>query len=79
MAAKDVDKTFVEDPEPTEKQVINAGVYIKSAFDKFGHAFVLGTGCPVCGKKLKYLPPGGYCSMKCMIMDVKNKIMAYVT
>lgn len=79
MAANDVDKTFVEDPEPTEKQVINAGVYIQSAFDKFGHAFVLGTGCPVCGKKLKYLPPGGYCSMKCMIMDVKNKIMAYVT
>lgn len=61
--------------EPLE---INAQVYIKSAFDKFGRAFVTGAGCPVCGKKQKYLPPGGYCSMECMLKDVQAKAMSFL-
>lgn len=57
---------------------INAQVYIKAAFDKYGHAFRDGMTCPVCGKTVKYLPPGGYCSVECALTDAKNKAMSFL-
>jgi len=48
----------------------------KAAFDKLGHALRNGIICPVCGHRVKYLLPGGYCSTECMLKDVKNKVMA---
>jgi hypothetical protein len=34
--------------------------------------------CPVCGKKVKYLGMGGYCSTECVLTDAKNKVMSYL-
>lgn len=57
---------------------INAMVYMKAAFDMYGHAYREGMTCPVCGKKARYLPPGGYCSPMCMLKAVKDKSLAFL-
>lgn len=57
---------------------VNAMVYMKAAFDMYGHAYREGMTCPVCGKKLKYLPPGGYCSPACMLKAAKDKSLAFL-
>lgn len=57
---------------------INAMAYMKAAFDKYGHAYREGMTCPICGKKVKYLPPGGYCSVECMLKAAKDKSLAFL-
>lgn len=57
---------------------INAMVYMKAAFDMYGHAYREGMTCPICGKKARYLPPGGYCSVECMLKAVKDKSLAFL-
>jgi len=53
-------------------------VYMKAAFDMYGHAYREGMTCPVCGKKARFLPPGGYCSPKCMLKAAKDKSLAFL-
>lgn len=57
---------------------INVMIYMKAAFDMYGHAYRVGMTCPVCGKKAKYLPPGGYCSPMCMLKATKDKSLAFL-
>ena len=57
---------------------INAMVYMKAAFDMYGHAYRSGMICPVCGKKARFLPPGGYCSLGCMLKAAKDKSIAFL-
>lgn len=57
---------------------INAMVYMKAAFDMYGHAYRTGMTCPICGKKARYLPPGGYCSVQCLLKAVKDKSIAFL-
>lgn len=57
---------------------VNAMVYMKAAFDMYGHAYREGMACPVCGKKARYLPPGGYCSVECMLKAAKDKSIAFL-
>ena len=73
--AKENVETEIDDEK---KLTINAELYIKSAFDKYGHAIREGMICPVCGKKQRFLPPGGYCSLECMLKDVNNKVTSFL-
>lgn len=57
---------------------VNAMVYMKAAFDMYGHAYRTGMTCPVCGKKARFLPPGGYCSPACMLKAAKDKSIAFL-
>lgn len=57
---------------------INAMVYMQKAFDMYGHAFREGMTCPICGKKARYLPPGGYCSLPCLLKDIKDKSLSFL-
>lgn len=57
---------------------INVEMQIKSAFDKYGHAIANGMTCPVCGKKLKYVYPSGYCSGACFLKDVTDKVAPFL-
>ena len=57
---------------------INAMVYMKAAFDMYGHAYREGMACPVCGKKARFLPLGGYCSPMCMLKAAKDKSLAFL-
>lgn len=57
---------------------INTMVYMKAAFDMYGHAYREGMTCPICGKKARYLPPGGYCSVECLLKDLKDKSLAFL-
>lgn len=57
---------------------LNAMVYMKAAFDMYGHAYREGMTCPICGKKARYLPPGGYCSVECLLKAAKNKSLAFL-
>ena len=62
----------------SETVTINAMIYMKAAFDMYGHAYREGMTCPVCGKRARFLPPGGYCSVDCLLKDVKNKSLAFL-
>jgi len=53
-------------------------LYMKAAFDMYGHAYREGMICPVCGKKARFLPPGGYCSPECMLKAAKDKSLAFL-
>ena len=57
---------------------VNAMVYMKAAFDMYGHAYRTGMTCPICGKKARFLPPGGYCSPACMLKAAKDKSIAFL-
>lgn len=57
---------------------VNAMVYMKAAFDMYGHAYREGMTCPVCGKKARFLPPGGYCSPACMLKAAKDKSLTFL-
>lgn len=57
---------------------IDATIVAKHAFDKFGRAIATGMKCPVCGRKIKNLGMGGYCSTECVLTDAKNKVMSYL-
>lgn len=72
-------KKYDEEQEENMKAPsINAMVYMKAAFDMYGHAFREGMVCPVCGKKARYLPPGGYCSVECLLKAAKDKSLAFL-
>ena len=71
-------KRIKAENENMELPSINAMVYMKAAFDMYGHAYREGMVCPVCGKKAKYLPPGGYCSVECLLEAAKNKSLAFL-
>lgn len=71
-------KSIKEENEGSEQPSINAMVYMKAAFDMYGHAYREGMVCPVCGKKARYLPPGGYCSPECLLKAVKDKAIAFL-
>lgn len=45
-----------------------------SNVDKLGKAIKYGTPCPVCGKNMKHIPPGGYCSTDCFLKDIMNRV-----
>ena len=64
--------------ENVEAPSINAMVYMKAAFDMYGHAYREGMACPICGKKARYLPPGGYCSVECLLKAAKDKSLAFL-
>lgn len=61
-----------------EQMKLDAQVYIKSEFDKFGHSIATGMTCPVCGKKIKYLYPTGYCSGECFLKDMSKKVASFL-
>lgn len=67
-----------QDEQDKELPPVNAMVYMKAAFDMYGHAYREGMMCPVCGKKARYLPPGGYCSVECLMKDAKDKALAFL-
>lgn len=74
-----IKQTKVEETADEDGTVsVNAMVYIKAAFDMYGHAYREGMTCPVCGKKARYLPPGGYCSPMCMLKAAKDKSLAFL-
>lgn len=74
-----IKQSKVEETTDEEGTVsINAMVYMKAAFDMYGHAYREGMTCPVCGKKARYLPPGGYCSIECMLKSAKDKSIAFL-
>lgn len=58
--------------------VIDATLVAKHAFDKFGRAIARGMTCPICGRKIKNLGMGGYCSAECVLKDAKNKVASYL-
>lgn len=74
---KSIDTTSNNSTEQSNE--INLSVYIQSAYDKLGHTIKRGAICPVCGKRLKYMPMGGYCSVECMIKDISAKATGYLT
>lgn len=77
---KHIDKSIktVKEETNNEQLSVNAMVYMKAAFDMYGHAYREGMVCPICGKKARYLPPGGYCSIECLLKDVKDKSIAFL-
>lgn len=51
----------------------------KSLWDKDKYTGILeafGFTCPVCGKKVKYVPVNGYCSLKCFLSDMKTSLIS---
>lgn len=64
--------------EPDGTMTINTLAVMQAAFDMYGHAYREGMMCPVCGKKARYLPPGGYCSVECLIKAAKDKALAFL-
>ena len=32
--------------------------------------------CPVCGKKMRFIPLNGYCSLNCFLSDMKNQLIS---
>ena len=77
-ASQNYQETKLEASQEDEITVIDATVVTKKALDKFGRALANGMTCPVCGKKVKYLGMGGYCSTECVLTDAKNKVMSYL-
>jgi len=74
----DLNNYVEEQPEENGTVSINAMVYMNAAFDMYGRAYRQGMVCPICGKKARYLPPGGYCSTKCLLQAAKNKSLAFL-
>lgn len=74
----DLNNYVEEQPEKDGTFSINAMVYMNAAFDMYGRAYRQGMVCPICGKKARYLPPGGYCSTKCLLQAAKNKSLAFL-
>lgn len=56
------------------KAGITAVSNLAQNIDKFGKALKFGTPCPVCGKNMKHIPPGGYCSIKCFMQDILKRV-----
>ena len=51
----------------------------KSLWDKDKYTGILeafGFTCPVCGKKVKYIPVNGYCSLNCFLSDMKSNLIS---
>lgn len=51
----------------------------KSLWDKDKYTGILeafGFTCPVCGKKVKYIPMNGYCSLECFLSDMKSSLIS---
>lgn len=59
-------------------KTINTELVIHSAFDKFGHAIRHGQTCPVCGKRVKFLQPGGFCSYECVLKHAATNLMSFM-
>lgn len=59
-------------------KTINTELVIHSAFDKFGHAIRHGQTCPVCGKRVKFLQPGGFCSYECVLKHAAANLMSFM-
>lgn len=57
---------------------IEGNVNIRSAFDSYGHAFINGIECPICGNRYKYLKVGGYCSTQCALKSISNKAVYFL-
>ena len=71
-------KSIKAENENMEAPSVNAMVYMKAAFDMYGHAYREGMTCPICGKKARYLPPGGYCSIECLLKAAKDKSLSFL-
>ena len=71
-------KSVKAETENADAPSINAMVYMKAAFDMYGHAYREGMTCPICGKKARFLPPGGYCSVECLLKAAKDKSLAFL-
>ena len=59
-------------------KTINTELVIHSAFDKFGHAIRHGQTCPVCGKRVKFLQPGGFCSYECVLKYAATNLVSFI-
>lgn len=59
-------------------KTINTELVIHSAFDKFGHAIRHGQTCPVCGKRVKFLQPGGFCSYECVLKYAATNLVSFL-
>lgn len=51
---------------------------VKSLWEKnpiTGMLDTFGFNCPVCGKRVKYIPINGYCSLNCFISDMETQLL----
>lgn len=51
---------------------------VKSAFDSLGRAIEQGFTCPVCGKRMSFMTPTGYCSVQCFAKDLTNRLLTHM-
>lgn len=65
------------DPNDWSNILNKSSMNFKSLWDvnKFTGALeAFSTTCKVCGKKVKYIPTHGYCSLKCLMKDLQDQL-----
>ena len=65
--------------EKEPKNIIEAAVGLVNAADDFGHYLTRGSICPVCHKRVRFLPSNGFCSLKCAAKYLLDKIAVCLT
>lgn len=65
--------------ERTSKNTIEAAIGVIAAVNDFGHMIMHGSTCPVCGKRVEFMPSNGYCSLKCAGLDLLKKVQETLT
>lgn len=63
----------------TSKNTIEAAIGIIASVNDFGHMLMRGSTCPVCGKRVDFMPSNGYCSLKCAGLDLLKKVQETLT
>ena len=71
--------TISESDERTSKNTIEAAIGIIASVNDFGHMLMRGSTCPVCGKRVDFMPSNGYCSLKCAGLDLLKKVQETLT
>lgn len=84
MPADTVDNdTTPEEPEEnksrTSPHVITATFKLKKAVDDMGRLFMNGSTCPVCGKRVRFMPSNGFCSINCALQDLLVRVRESLT
>ena len=62
-------------PVDTDKDAISTVIETAQALNSLGRAVMQGYQCIVCGKRVKYMPTDGFCSMTCFMQDLTTRIM----
>ena len=62
-------------PVDTNKDSISAVIEAAQALNSLGRAVMEGHTCMVCGKKVKYMPTNGFCSMECFMQDLTTRVL----